>query len=253
MSVLLSFDLYGRLIMIHRSLLIYHYCIITSLVYATFICHFLFRCHSFILLFYVPSSLFLVALAVSGSTQLKQKESPSKRPGPARTIFWDCFPAAYNLQKYHLNCVWVCVCGLFFYHLSKHISQLVVFLLIDHCDIVSFNRNHWFIILIPFFSANERTNGVWVDAGWFQQPHLARVRLIGLWGWVRLHTCCALTHHGTQVKPAISTHTGRALTCRVRWCGSEQPSPPTLHTHSAVVPWRSLALATLMGRLGTYL
>ena len=25
--------------------------------------------------------------------------------------------------------------------------------------------------------------------GGFKQPHLARVRLIGLWGWVRLHTC----------------------------------------------------------------
>ena len=38
---------------------------------------------------------------------------------------------------------------------------------------------------------------------WFNQPHLARVRLIGLWGWVRLHTCCALSnqwnHHTMMI------------------------------------------------------
>ena len=27
--------------------------------------------------------------------------------------------------------------------------------------------------------------GVYVDDGWFKHPPLARVRLIGLWGWVR--------------------------------------------------------------------
>ena len=35
---------------------------------------------------------------------------------------------------------------------------------------------------------------VCVVDGWFKQPHLARVRLIGLWGRVRLHTCYALSH-----------------------------------------------------------
>ena len=75
--------------------------------------YFLLRCHYFILLFNVPSSLFLVAMAVSGSTQLQQKESPSKRPGPAKTIFWDCFPAAYNLQKYHYNWFGYVCAGLF--------------------------------------------------------------------------------------------------------------------------------------------
>ena len=38
---------------------------------------------------------------------------------------------------------------------------------------------------------------------WFNQPHLAGVRLIGLWGWVRLHTCCALSnqwnHHTMMI------------------------------------------------------
>ena len=30
---------------------------------------------------------------------------------------------------------------------------------------------------------------VCVHDGWLKQLHLARVRLIGLWGRVRLHTC----------------------------------------------------------------
>jgi len=37
--------------------------------------------------------------------------------------------------------------------------------------------------------------------------HLARVRLVRLWGQVRLHTCAALCNQGTQVKAAITTHT----------------------------------------------
>ena len=32
-----------------------------------------------------------------------------------------------------------------------------------------------------------------VDDGHFREDHLAQVRIIGLWGWVRLHTCCALS------------------------------------------------------------
>ena len=36
---------------------------------------------------------------------------------------------------------------------------------------------------------------VCVGDGWLKQPHLARVRLSGLWGWVWLHTCCALSNH----------------------------------------------------------
>ena len=46
-----------------------------------------------------------------------------------------------------------------------------------------------------------------VEAGWLKQPHLARARLIGLWGWVKLHTCCILSNQCAQVKPATSTHT----------------------------------------------
>ena len=36
-----------------------------------------------------------------------------------------------------------------------------------------------------------------MDYGWFNQPHLARVRRIGLWGWLRLHTCFALSNQTT--------------------------------------------------------
>ena len=35
--------------------------------------------------------------------------------------------------------------------------------------------------------------GLCVVDGWFKQLHLARITLVVLWGWVRLHTCCALT------------------------------------------------------------
>ena len=49
--------------------------------------------------------------------------------------------------------------------------------------------------------------GVCVVDGWLKQPHLARVRLIGLCGWVRLHTCCTLSNQCSQVKPAITKHT----------------------------------------------
>jgi len=43
---------------------------------------------------------------------------------------------------------------------------------------------------------------VWLVAG-VKQTHLARVRLIGLWGWVGLHTCGALSN---QAHP--HTHSG---------------------------------------------
>ncbi|CAL8387922.1 unnamed protein product [Boreogadus saida] len=46
---------------------------------------------------------------------------------------------------------------------------------------------------------------VCVDAGWLKQPHLARGRLIRLWGWVRPHSC------PPQVGQAITTRSGRAL------------------------------------------
>ena len=42
---------------------------------------------------------------------------------------------------------------------------------------------------------------------WFKQPHPAQVRLIGLWGWVRLYTGCTLSHQCVRVRPAIATHT----------------------------------------------
>ena len=47
---------------------------------------------------------------------------------------------------------------------------------------------------------------MWGD-GWFKQPHLGKVRLIGLLDWVWLHTCCTLTNQCAQVKPAIPPHT----------------------------------------------
>ena len=46
--------------------------------------------------------------------------------------------------------------------------------------------------------------GVCVDDGWFKQ---SRVRLIGLSGWVRLHTCCTLSNQCARVQPAINAHT----------------------------------------------
>ena len=46
-----------------------------------------------------------------------------------------------------------------------------------------------------------------VDDGWFKQPPLPRVRLFGLWGWVRLPSCCTLRDQCAQVKSAITTHT----------------------------------------------
>ena len=50
--------------------------------------------------------------------------------------------------------------------------------------------------------------------GWSQQPHLAQVRLIRLWGRVRLHTCGALANQLTQVKQAhaYAVHTRISLT-----------------------------------------
>ena len=52
--------------------------------------------------------------------------------------------------------------------------------------------------------------GVGVDDGWFRQPHLVQVRLIGLWGSVRLQPCCSLSQQGAQVKPAITAHEERS-------------------------------------------
>ena len=45
--------------------------------------------------------------------------------------------------------------------------------------------------------------------GWLKKPHLLRVTLIGLWGWVKLHTCRALSNQCAQV--IITTHTQEAL------------------------------------------
>ena len=47
-----------------------------------------------------------------------------------------------------------------------------------------------------------KVTGVCVVDGWFKQPHLAPVRLIRLWSWVRLHTCGA-----SVIKAHITTHT----------------------------------------------
>jgi len=45
----------------------------------------------------------------------------------------------------------------------------------------------------------------------FKQPRLARVRLIRLWGWVRLYTCGPLGNQGIQDKPAINQSHSREL------------------------------------------
>lgn len=57
--------------------------------------------------------------------------------------------------------------------------------------------------------------GVCVVGDWFKKPHL-----IGLWGWVRLHTSDALANQCTQHKPATSaTHThsttGNQNVCKI--------------------------------------
>ena len=40
--------------------------------------------------------------------------------------------------------------------------------------------------------------GVCLDEGWLKQPHLAQVRPSGLWGWLRLHSWCALRNQWLQ-------------------------------------------------------
>ena len=68
--------------------------------------------------------------------------------------------------------------------------------MITDCRINRINGTHsvdqiyWHILLC-----------VCADDGWLQQPHLARVTLIGLWGWV--------SNKRAQVKPDIPTHTLR--------------------------------------------
>ena len=60
------------------------------------------------------------------------------------------------------------------------------------------------------FHVNNREDNcgsVCVDYGWFEQPHPTQVRLIGLWGWLRLHAFCTLSNQCVQVKPAIYART----------------------------------------------
>ena len=47
--------------------------------------------------------------------------------------------------------------------------------------------------------------GTCVADGWYKQPHLAPVRLMRLWGPVRLQTCGAIGDQGTQDKQATTT------------------------------------------------
>ena len=49
--------------------------------------------------------------------------------------------------------------------------------------------------------------------GWFEQHHLARVRLIGLWGQLRLHTCCTDRSH--RLHPTISRHSRTSPACKM--------------------------------------
>ena len=41
--------------------------------------------------------------------------------------------------------------------------------------------------------------------GWLKQPHLAQVRLIGLWGWGRLHTCGTMSNNCCDWPRAVIT------------------------------------------------
>ena len=43
--------------------------------------------------------------------------------------------------------------------------------------------------------------------GWLKQSQLALVRLIRLWGRVRVHTAGVFRDQGTQDEPPITTHT----------------------------------------------
>jgi hypothetical protein len=74
-----------------------------------------------------------------------------------------------------------------------------------------------------FGALNAVVERVCVDEGWLKQPHLARVRLIGLWGWVRLHSCCALSNHQTLRERCMATRSTRLQT--LKWgCLSTPPS-----------------------------
>ena len=69
---------------------------------------------------------------------------------------------------------------------------------------------------------------------WFKQPLLGRVALIGLWGWVRLHTCSTLSNQCAQVKPA---RVYRSLSLNLKI--ARLPTPPP-----SVFVWRSPVKAT---------
>ena len=82
-----------------------------------------------------------------------------------------------------------------------------------HIEIITlfFKMNSWPLIpslICPGHICPWHISNVFVESvcGWwrFKQSHLAWVRLIGLWGWVRLHTCCALANQCAQVS---HTHT----------------------------------------------
>ena len=61
------------------------------------------------------------------------------------------------------------------------------------------------------------------DDGRYWQPHLARVRLIALWGRAGLHTCFTLSHQWAQVEPATATPSQgeRESACMTTWSTSD--------------------------------
>ena len=63
-------------------------------------------------------------------------------------------------------------------------------------------------------NVEQRAVGECVDDGWFNQPHPAES--IGLWGWVRLHTCCTLNNSmcNRLNPPSPQTHSGRSPALR---------------------------------------
>ena len=55
---------------------------------------------------------------------------------------------------------------------------------------------------------------VWMMAGFSSLSCLSQ---IGLWGWLRLHTCCTLRNRCAQVEPANATHAQEENSCMATW------------------------------------
>ena len=67
-----------------------------------------------------------------------------------------------------------------------------------------------------------------VVGGWFEQSHMAHVRLIRLWGWVRLNTCSALDKPSHRLNQQSPLKLDRSLT----W----QHETPALQDYNKIQP-----------------